>query len=31
LILGDQIPMGVVHKQVRLEPGGLGLEWTFEY
>ncbi len=31
LILGDQIPMGVVHKQVRLEPGGRGLEWTFEY
>jgi hypothetical protein len=31
LILGDQIPMGVVHKQVRLEPGGRSLKWTFEY
>jgi hypothetical protein len=31
LILGDQIPLGAAHKQVRLDPGGRSLAWTFEY
>lgn len=31
LILGDRIPVGVVDKQVRLDPGGSGLDWNFEY
>ncbi|RKT45007.1 RyR domain-containing protein [Thiocapsa rosea] len=31
LILGDRVPAGVVEKRVRLDPGGLGLDWNFEY
>ena len=31
LILGDQIPLGAAHKQVRLDPGGRILAWTCEY
>jgi hypothetical protein len=31
LILGDRVPSGAVAKQVRLDPLGAGLEWTFEY
>ena len=31
LILGDPIPLGAAHKQVRLDPGGRSLAWTFEY
>ena len=31
LILGDRVPAGVVEKRVRLDPGGSGLDWNFEY
>jgi hypothetical protein len=31
LILGDRVPAGVVDKRVRLDPGGSGLDWNFEY
>ncbi len=31
LILGDQTPAGLSAKQVRLDPGGAGLAWGFEY
>jgi hypothetical protein len=31
LILGDRVPAGVVDKRVRLDPGGSGLHWNFEY
>jgi hypothetical protein len=31
LILGDRVPSSAVAKQVRLDPLGAGLEWTFEY